>query len=230
LRNEDQSFEGQAVLTIPLTNGGRVGSLVAQAQDRNAADRIGIEAARRQMVEAVVDAWNALATAGRNVTVDSAQVASAKVFDDGTFQEYRAGLRSTFDVLFAHGTLLNAEIALVEDQHNVFVAQATLLRHVGLLEARALLFDTGLYDPDTDFAHAARRGSVPWDDAVQALDRVARPKADQRGIQQPPLGRAAPVLTPGLAPPDATMTKLSPNVPLPGTTGTPLPDRSSKSP
>jgi outer membrane protein len=36
LHNQDQSYEGRLVLTIPLTNGGRIGSLVARREDRNA--------------------------------------------------------------------------------------------------------------------------------------------------------------------------------------------------
>ncbi len=227
LHNEDQEFAGQAVLTIPITNGGRVGSLVAQAEDRNAADRIGIEATRRQMVDTVINAWNAMATTQRTIAVDAREVESARVFEDGTFEEYRAGLRSTFDVLYSHSTLLNARVALVVARHDLYVAEATLLRRIGRLETRSLLGGTGLYNPDANFRHAAARAALPWDGAVRALDKVDLPKAPPPGLQQPPSGAAKPAIAPAKGPePDAPFATSSPNVPLPGTTGTPLADHS----
>jgi len=231
LHNEDQEFAGQAVLTIPLTNGGRVGSLVAQAEDHNAADRIGIEAARRQMVDAIVNAWNGIATAQRNIAIGSNEVASARVYDEGTFEEYRAGLRSTFDVLYAHATLLNAREALVAARHDLYVAQATLLRRIGRLELRSIMTGTGLYDVDSDLRHAERRGAVPWDATVRALDRVDRARPSQPGLRQPPPGADAPALAPaGNAPADADFATHSPATPVPGTTGIPAPDRSLSRP
>jgi outer membrane protein len=231
LYNEDQQFRGQAVLTIPLTNGGRVGSLVAQAEDRNAADRIGIETARRQMVDTIVNAWNGIATTERNIEVDTHQVSSAKVFDEGTFEEYRAGLRSTFDVLYAHSALLNAQVALVAARHDLYIAEATLLRRIGMLEARSLLTGTGLYNPDTNLRHAAARGALPWDTAVRALDRIDRTRLHQRGIQQPPLGNDTPAIASAPAGlPAAEPATVSAATPVPGTVGIPIPDRSLKHP
>ena len=231
LRNKDQQFQGQAVLTIPLTNGGRVGSLVAQAEDRNAADRVGIDTARRQMVDAIVNAWNGIATSERNIEVDNHAVASANTFDEGTFEEYRAGLRSTFDVLYAHSTLLNARVALVAARHDLYIAEATLLRRIGLLETRTLLTGTGLYNPDEDFAHGERRGAVPWDGAVRSLDRIERTHPHQTGLQQPPVGEGAPAIVQSSgSPSDAKTVTTSLNVPMPGTIGTPKADRSLKKP
>jgi len=227
LHNEDQEFAGQAVLTIPITNGGRVGSLVAQAEDHNAADRIGIEATRRQMVDTILNAWNGIATTQRNIAIDTSEVNSARVYNEGTFEEYRAGLRSTFDVLYAQETLLNARQALVAARHDLYVAQATLLRRIGRLEARELMTGTGLYDPDGNFRHAEQRGAVPWDGAVRAVDRIDRAQPRQPGLEQPPLGADAPVLVPAkTAQPDAPFATQSPAIAVPGTTGTPAPDRS----
>ncbi|WP_206243583.1 TolC family protein [Novosphingobium terrae] len=237
LHNQDQSYEGRLVLNIPLTNGGRVGSLVAQAEDRNAADRIGIETARRQMVGTILNAWNGLATAQRNIAVGSKEVDAAKIYDEGTFEEYRAGLRSTFDVLYAHGTLRDAEIGLVTAQHDLYVAEATLLRRIGLLEARTLLTGSGLYNPDSNFRHAQRRAALPWDELVRGVDTIDRAHATQPGLVQPPLGAGTPAIAPGktgttASSPDnpAPWATTPPAIPLPGTTGSPLPDRSLKHP
>jgi outer membrane protein len=176
LRNQDQVFGAQITLNIPLINGGRVGSLVAQAQDRNAVDSFGIESARRQVVAGISSAWSGLVTATRNIAVNTRQIASARIYDEGTFEEYRAGLRSTFDVLYAHAALRDAEIALLASSHDAYIAQATLLRRAGALELRHLLRQPSVYDPVIHLRQAAARGARPWDGAVRGLDSVVGPK------------------------------------------------------
>lgn len=229
-RDEDRGFAGQAVLTVPLVNGGRVGALVAQARDRNAADRIGIEAVRRQTVQAIVAAWNAVAIAQRNLVIQTAQLTSARVYDEGTFEEYRAGLRSTFDVLFAHAALRDAEIALVASRRDAYVAGATLLRRIGMLEARSLLTGTPLYGPAENLRTAAGRGAQPLDSVTRAIDAVGRRTPAQGGIVQPALPLSAPAVAPALPVPPIAPTGRSPVVPLPGTTGVPRPSVSLKHP
>ena len=236
LYNQDQVFSGQAVLTIPLTNGGRVGATVAQAEDRNAADRIGIETARRQMVDAIVNAWNAIATTQRNIDVSIRERASARVFDEGTFQEYRLGLRATFDVLYAHSTLLNAEVSLVAARHDLYVGEATLLRHIGLLEERSLQTGAGLYDPATGVQHAQARGATPLDGLVLALDKIARPVPTQPPLQAPSPGvDAVTMVVPPVTFPMVDQAHYSPITPIPGTPfpgkiAAPIEDRSLSRP
>ncbi len=227
---DNQVLAGHVVLTVPLTNGGRVGSLVAQARDRNAADRVRIEGVRRQVVQAIVDAWNGVATAQRNITVGAAQLESARVLNEGTFEEYRAGLRSTFDVLFAQGRLRDSEIALVEARRDLYVAEATLLRQIGMLEARSLLLNDHLYDPDLDLRGAERRGALPWDPLVRSLDRLERRPANQQGLEQPASPTSLVTLAPAVPLPVANPARFSPNVPIGGTTGTPDAARKLKRP
>jgi len=172
LKNQDQIYAARLVLTIPLANGGRVGSLVAQAQDRNAVDRLEIDVARRQMIFDILNAWSAANIAQRNILVGGQQVASARVYNEGTFEEYRAGLRSTFDVLYAQVALRDAEIALVGAHRDMYVAQATLLRRIGVLEARNLLDSPGLYDPDVHLRAVARRGALLLEALPRALDNL----------------------------------------------------------
>lgn len=221
LYNEDQEFAGQAVLTIPLGQGGRTSSLAEQARDRNSGDRERIEVARRAMVQDVVDAWNAVATAQRNQVVQLAQRESARVLDEGTFEEYRAGLRSTFDVLFAHGSMRDAEIALVATRRDLYVAQATLLRRIGLLEARAILSGTPLYEPAVNTRAAARRNALPLDPVLRRLDKIAQPEGRQRGLEQPSLPNSQPELITAGPMPTVPIVGIPEPHPLPGTVGTP---------
>lgn len=223
--NADRGFTGQAILSIPLTNGGRVGALIAQAKDRNAADRVRIEAARRRIVQSIVGAWNAVAIAERNIEVQSAQRASARTLNEGTFEEYRAGLRSTFDVLFAQGSLRDAEIALVASRRDLYVAQASVLRQIGMLEAATLLTNTPLYDVSVNLKEASDRGAMLWDGAVRAIDRFDRRLPKPARLEQPALPAATPALTPAAPLLRVKPTSHSPNQPLPGTTGVPASPR-----
>lgn len=228
--NQDQEYTGQAVLTVPLTQGGLTSSRIEQARDRNAADRERIEAARRSLVQQVVDAWNGVATAQRNLVVQQAQLKSAQVLDEGTFEEYRAGLRSTFDVLFAHGSLRDAEIALVSTRHDLYVAQASLLRQMGLLEARAILSETPLYQPDANTRDAAGRNALPWDPALRALDRLGKDGPRPLPLEQPALPDAPPRVIPATPMPMVAPATSSPAIPRPGTTGHPLEQHELKRP
>jgi outer membrane protein len=228
LKNQDQEFAGQVVLTIPLTSGGAVGAAVAKARDTNSAARLGIEYARRQMVQRIVNAWNAVATAQRTIVIETEQVAAAKVYDEGTDAEYREGLRSTFDVLYAHGVLRDAEIARLGAVHDLYVAQATLLRYIGLLEVRALMTGGGLYDPQIAFDKTRRRGASPLDAIFEGVDSLERPPTHQPGLVQPPTGSTPATVVPATGRagvgngPEAPMVRAWPGTPVPGTTGIPI--------
>ncbi len=210
LHNEDQTATGRAVVTIPITSGGQNHARVAQALNTNSADRLRIESTRRAMIENVANAWNQMTTARRNVTAQQAQRASAAVFYEGTFEEYRAGLRSTFDVLYAQGTLRDSEIALMNSQHDLYVAQAALLRHVGLLEVRHILTVVDVYDASRDVARVRARYAIPWDApvrVVRALENVVKPRRPPNGLPiQSDHTMIAPA--PDVAPVDALVTHL----------------------
>ncbi len=221
-RDQDVNLSGGATLSIPLSAGGRVGALVGQALDRNSADRLRIEAARRQMVQAIISAWNQMVTAQRNLDVQEVQLKAARVYYEGTFEEYRAGLRSTFDVLFAQNALRDTEVALLASARDRYVAQAALLRQLGQLEVGKLITGNALYDPDAHLRHVERRSALPWDGAMRAFDAVGAPGDRQQRITQPARSMDLPRMTPaGPAMIDPPLATSSPITPRPGTTGGP---------
>lgn len=220
--NEDLSWSGRATLTIPLRSGGRTSAQIAQALDRNSADRLRIEAARRQMVQDIASAWNQMVTAKRNRTVQEAQLKTAQIFYEGTVAEYREGLRSTFDVLYAQSSLRETEIALLGSRRDLYVAEANLLRHLGQLEVGKLLTGTGLHDPTAHFRKAEQRGALPWDPAIRALDRIGGPSQRQQRIVGPQRIPAEPEMAPASssAPVEELITE-HPIAPRLGTTAVP---------
>ena len=220
LYDQDQSFGGRLTLTIPLSQGGRVASLIAQAADRNAADRLHIEAARRQMVQAIVVAWNQMGVATRSEAAQRVQLAAARIYYEGTFEEYRAGLRSTFDVLFAQNSLRDTELALLQSRRDRYVGQAILLRQLGRLEVGKLMTGTALYDQTTNVRQAERRASQPLDDVFRAVDRLGGLDRRQIAVEQPERLPDTSSIVRGARATKPLATR-SRTTPLPGTTGGP---------
>ena len=172
---QDVAFTGGVTLTIPLVSGGRVRALEAQARNRESADALRVEATRRKMVQAIINAWNQWVTAARNVEVQDVQLKAARIYYEGTLEEYREGLRSTFDVLYAQNSLRETEIALLATKRDRYVAQAVLLRQMGKLETRTLLTAPPVYDPAEYTRKAQRRGALPWDGLVRGIDGLGAP-------------------------------------------------------
>jgi outer membrane protein len=183
-RDFDRAITAMATVTQPLFTGGLNASNIRAALEQNNADRIGIEAARRQVVQGVSQAWNTMAAAHANTGSDEQQVRSARVAFEGSQAEYRAGLRTTLDVLIAEENLRDAELALVQAHHDEYVAEASLLNAMGRLEARTLVQGVDLYDPAKSFNKVKRIGAVPWEGLVEGLDSLGAPSA-----------RAAPAAT-----------------------------------
>ncbi len=195
-RDQDVTFTGRATLRIPLMAGGRVRSLIAQAENRESADRLRIESARRQLVQTIINAWNQWVTAERNVATQGVQLKAAAVYYDGTFEEYREGLRSTFDVLYAQNSLRETEIAVLTSRRDSYVAQAYLLRQLGQLEVGTLIQGGKTYEPADYTDKVSGRSGVPWGSVVRALDSVGAPQGKPKPITAPSPPAPSSVLTP----------------------------------
>jgi len=165
-----------ANVNIPIFTGGLTSSLIRQAAEQDNAARIGVEGARRQVLQAVAQAWNQLLGARASLAADEEQVKSDTVAFEGVREEQKVGLRTVLDVLNAQYELEQSQLALVGARHDEYVAAAGVLAAMGALEARNLVPDAPRYDPKVNFdkvRHAP--GWVPWEKALDSLDRVGAP-------------------------------------------------------
>jgi len=179
------NLQASAVITMPIFTGGLTQSQIRQAAERNNADRIGIEGVRRQVLLQVSQAWNQLLGSRANLLSNEEQVRAAGVAYEGIKQEAQVGLRTTLDVLNQEQELRNAELALVNARHDEYVAGASVLAAMGVLDVRTIVPDAPVYDPKANFDKVRHGfGWTPWEPAVEALDRVAAPAV----IQRPPVG------------------------------------------
>jgi outer membrane protein len=158
---ENQSFQSQlqafnafvqAQVTIPIYNAGPTGqsdtfSAIRQAKEAVGQKRMDLDTARDQVQAGVVTSWGALEAAKAQILATQAQVASSEIALNGIREEARVGQRTTYDILVAQQTLVNARTALVTAQHDRVVASYSLLSAVGELNLPKLGLNIPLYDP-----------------------------------------------------------------------------------
>jgi outer membrane protein len=176
-----------ATLTVPLFTGGLTSSRVRAAQERHNADRIGVEASRRAVMQSLTQAWNQHMASKANITSTEEQVKAARIAAEGTRQEQQVGLRTTLDVLNAEQELRQAELSQVSAQRDEFVAAALVLAQMGRLEGPMLNPGVTRYDPTTNFRkNRITWGWVPWEEPIAVVDGAFAPKTVEKPIKGPP--------------------------------------------
>ncbi len=178
--------------TQPLFSGGVISSQIRQAIERENIARVGLEQARRTAMQTVSQAWNGLLAARANVAADQEEVRAARIAFEGTRAEQQVGLRTTLEVLSAQQVLENAELALVGARHDEYLASATVLNAMGLLEAKDLAPQVARLDGGHPFGELKRTfGYLPGvEEGVSAIDSIGAPRIDRR---PPPVD--APITT-----------------------------------
>jgi outer membrane protein len=137
--------------------------------------------------------------------------------------EYRVGLRSTFDILYAQQQLRDAEVSVLGSERDRYVAQATLLRQIGLLEARAIMTGVQLHDPAKHLRDIEHKHTVPWEVLLAGLDKAVAPHAKEHVLRQPGVGGEQPRIASAKAVfVPRTLSRSLPNTPIPGTVGQPV--------
>ncbi|HWF76704.1 MAG TPA: TolC family outer membrane protein [Caulobacteraceae bacterium] len=176
-----------ANVSVPVFAGGLYASQIRQAAEQDNVNRIGVEGARRDVLQAVSQSWNQLLGARASLAADEEQVKSDTVAYEGVREEQKVGLRTILDVLNAQQELEQSQLALVGARHDEYVAAAAVLAAMGALEARNLIPNEPRYDPKVNadrVRHAV--GWVPWEGAVGAIDRLGGPKPTPAPPPSPP--------------------------------------------
>jgi outer membrane protein len=218
LRNITTVVTAEAVISQPLYVGGLNASNIRRAVEQNNADRLAIEVARRQVVQNIANAWNGWLTATANEVTQQKQVTSAQAAYDGMQIEYRGGLRTSFDVLFAEETLTQARVLELEARHDAYFYAASVLRYTGSLEADIIAAGVPKYDPVPHAKAVERELAPPWDPLVQMLDRVGAPSSLRPLLTAPPVATAPTIVSAApTAVPTTALARTFPTTPLPGT-------------
>ena len=207
-----KAVTAQVTVTQPIFTGGTNTSLIRQAIEQNAADRIGVEKARRQVVQGVAQAWNQTISIERMKGSDQSAYDAAKLELEGMQEEYKVALRSTLEVLSADEALRSAELNLATADHDGYLAQANLLELIGRLEAGYIVNGAPIYDPKTHFDKVKGKGATPYEPLIAGLDNLSIGHAGKpKPIEAPEAPAGPPSIPEGTLPaPDAPLTTASP--------------------
>ena len=169
------AFNAGATVSVPLFTGGLNRSRVAQALERANAAQISVEGERRTVLQSVSSAYAQTIAAKSTLQAGEQAVRAASVAAEGVRQEAQVGLRTTLDVLNQELELRSAQVTLASAHRNQYVAQAQLLAAMGRLGGPNLDPSIDAYDAEANYKAVRNRGGLPWDGAVETLDRVASP-------------------------------------------------------
>jgi outer membrane protein len=141
----------QAQITIPIYDGGVTYASTRQAKELLGQQELQTDLQRDRVRAAVVSAWGVNENSVSIIRSAKAQVAAAEIALAGIREEAKVGQRTTFDVLTAQQTLLNARVQLVSAQHDQVVASYAVMSAVGRLSTANLGLAATQYDPKVHF-------------------------------------------------------------------------------
>jgi outer membrane protein len=136
-----------AELSVPLYTGGEVDARARQAKELLTQARIEADVQRDSIRAQVVSAWGVLEATKASIRSNESAVKAAEVALAGIREEAKVGQRTTFDVLTAQQTLLNARVSLVTAQRDRVVASYAVMSSIGRLSAANLSLNVTQYDP-----------------------------------------------------------------------------------
>ena len=180
---------GSVTVSKTLFTSGIHGSQIREAIEADNRDDLKASDTRRQVISAVIQAWNDLTAQRQVLTALNEQIdQEAKAFD-GSRIEARIGLRTTIDVLNAEQELQATKVSLARTYHDEYLSRVTLLAHMGLLQAELLDPTIDPYRPEQSLA---RRDiwsrAMPWEALVAGLDSIGTPSEARHGPDRDPLG------------------------------------------
>lgn len=174
---------GQAVLTQPIADSGLRDARVREAREANQSDWRLIDSALRSTRQAVGAAWDQIAASRASLSGYRAAIDAAERAYQGAVLQQRAGDRSTLDVLDLARDLLTVRTSYNFALANEYLARASLLAAVGMLEGPMIVPGLEAYDADAHFRRVRGRSDVPLlTPALEALDGITLPNlARERG-------------------------------------------------
>lgn len=135
-----------ATLTIPIYNGGATSARVRQNKELLGQARIDLDVRRDEVRNALTSAWSSYNAAREGVEANRTLVEASRLALSGVVEERNVGQRTTLDVLEAQATVLQAQINLASDEHDVVVASYAILNAMGRLTAKKLGLEVAEYN------------------------------------------------------------------------------------
>jgi outer membrane protein len=138
-------------LSVPLYDGGVTYSNIRQAKEKLIQAQQLADQQRMEVRASTAAAFAAWKNSHSIIAEARAQVDQTTAALGGIREEARLGQRTTFDILYAQQSLVNARIVYVTSQHDQVVAAYSVLAAIGRLSAQTLGLNAPLYKPEDHY-------------------------------------------------------------------------------
>jgi outer membrane protein len=165
----ERNLSAAVVLDMPLFTSGYNGSKVREATNRDTQSRMEIDATRREVIQNAAQAWTQLISARNAIAIQQHQVDAIQDAVIGTRIEAKVGTRPVIDLLNTELELANARVTLLQSRRDEYMAQASLLSAIGVLELRNLTPGAQLYDAGYNFRRVRNRTGLPGASAIETI-------------------------------------------------------------
>jgi len=163
---QQRFFQGAAnvQLSMPIYEGGVNYAGIRQAKEKLAEAKFVYDQQIDQIHQSIEAAWAAWKESGRYLAAAREQSDKADAALAGLREELKYGQRTTWEILNAQTTLVNARIAVVLGQTQRVVSTFNLLAAMGQLSATTLGLDVPLYSPEDHYKGVQYQwiGTEPW--------------------------------------------------------------------
>ena len=149
-RNQTGATIG-AQLTIPLYQGGRVAAEVRQEKENLGRARINLDVNRDSVRASVTSAWTMYHAAREGAQANRTVVDARRLALNGVIEERNVGQRTTLDVLDAQAAVIQAQIDLASDEHDIVVNSYAIVNAMGRLNASKLGLQVTVYQPEEHY-------------------------------------------------------------------------------
>ena len=148
-----QSFSASVLgqITVPIYQGGSEYSLIRQAKETQAQQRLNLDYTRDQARVGVTQFWAQTEAAKHNLEMATNQVKATKSALNGVSEEARLGQRTTLDVLNAQQELVGARVNLISAQRDRVVYSYSLLAALGRLSPQVIGLKVSPYDTQVHY-------------------------------------------------------------------------------
>lgn len=158
-------------VSMPLYSGGQMSSAVRESINRNLADQLFTEQARRTMRETLATDWSLLQATTEALPRYDAAVTAAESAVEGVKRQETSGIRTLRDVLDVTNDLLTARTSAVQTRAEAYLRKVAVLRDAGVLSID-MLAQIAPYDPDSYHPGMAVLAGLPLEPILTPVDRL----------------------------------------------------------
>ncbi len=138
-------------IAVPLYQSGSQHSRIRQAKRNASRAKYNLRDAYNQTIDNVTQSWKDIKTSIANIEANTTSVKSAKLALDGVKEERDIGSRTTIEVLNAEQEYFTAQVSLITAKRNGIIAVYNLQASMGQLNAKKLVLDVPIYNPEEHF-------------------------------------------------------------------------------